>query len=165
MSARSYSPVARTEIARARRDLDQLFARAHRLDEADELVGDVSRYICVRVSGYLEQALAHCARSVCARGTWGAAQHFAFSWLHRTPNPRADEIVKFVQRFDARWADELSLVLGTNEYAQSINALLGIRNDVAHGKSQGVSLGRAYEYFTVVDDIVSFLLRKFEPPT
>ena len=165
MSGRTHATSARTQITRLRRDLDGLFERAHRLDEADELTGDISRYICVRISGYLEQALASCARSLCSQGSWGPTKQFASSWLNRTPNPRTDEIIKFVQRFDEQWAGELSAVLSENEYAQSINALLGIRNDIAHGKNQGVSRERALDYYAIADKVVDFLLNKFEPPT
>jgi hypothetical protein len=158
-----YLPSARREIDRLRRDLEDLFLRSGEIDEADELSADLSRYLCVRVSGFLEQALAYCGRSLCERGSWGNAQKFSLSWLRQTPNPRADQIVKFVQRFDDAWAEDLVDLLGDNERGQTINALLGIRNEVAHGKSQGISHNRVLEYFEVVEEIVAFLLERFEP--
>jgi len=163
MKAKAYSTSARTQIARLRHDLDELFKRAEKLDEADELTGDIYRYICIRVSGFLEQSLAHCARSLCSQSSWGPTQRFALSWMNRTPNPRAEEILKFVQRFDDAWEAELRLVLDEDEHAQSINALLGIRNDIAHGKNQGVSRGRTLDYYAIADKVVDFLLEKFEP--
>jgi hypothetical protein len=163
MSPATYSPVAWREIERLRKDLEGLFERGNRLDEADELSGDMGRYLCVRVSGYLEQALVQCGRSVCENGAWGSAQQFALSFTRKPPNPRSDEIIRFVQRFSERWADELTTMLRDDERAQRINALLGLRNDIAHGKSQGVSRKRAYEYFVVVDEVVEFLLERFEP--
>lgn len=163
MSPSRYVSEARREINRLRRDLNELFERAHRLDEADELTADISRYICVRLSGYLEQSLAFCGRSLCAQKSWGEGLHFTLSWLKKTPNPRSDEIIKFVQRFSEAWAAELAQLLAEEERGQSVNALLGIRNDVAHGKSQGVSRERALEYYAVADRIVDFLLDRFEP--
>ena len=163
MTATRYNPTARTQLSRLRRDLDGLRARAEALDQSEELASDLNRYFCVRVSGYLEQALAYCGRSISARAAWGQAQTFALSWLNRPPNPRADEVIRFVQRFDEAWAQELKDLLARDERGQSINALLGIRNDIAHGRNQGVSLVRAVEYLSIVDEIVEFLLERFEP--
>lgn len=162
MNRARYRTSARTQINRLRRDVDELFNRADGIEETNEVAGDLSRYICVRIVGYLEQALAYCGRSVC-EDSWGPTQSFALSWLNRIPNPRSDEIIKFVARFEEQWSVDLERLLSENETGQSLNALLGIRNDIAHGRNQGVSRMRALEYYTSVDSIVQFLLDRFEP--
>ena len=161
--ATRYQPNARTAIARLERDICSLLERASHIDSAEELSGDLCRYTCVRICGYLEQALVQCARSLCEANSWGSVQEFALSWLEKSPNPRADVMTSLVRRFSGKWADELDAFLTENEYATRINALVGIRNDIAHGKNQGVSLTRAKEYFLLAKEVVKFLLDRFEP--
>jgi len=57
----------------------------------------------------------------------------------------------------------LEALLAKDELGQSINALLGIRNDIAHGKNQGISRVGAFEYYLAADAIVDFFLERFEP--
>jgi hypothetical protein len=158
-----YRPSARTAIERLERDIEALLERASAADPVEELAGDLCRYSCVRICGYLEQSLVQCARSLCDANSWGSVQEFALSWLEKAPNPRADALVGLVRRFSGAWGEELEAFLAENEYGTRINALVGIRNDIAHGKNQGVSIMRAREYFDMTRHIVAFLLARFEP--
>lgn len=158
-----YNPSGRTEVGRLINQLDALFVRVDDVDAASELSGDLNRYLCVRVSGFLEQALMSAGRACCSRMAGGPALAFAESWLERAPNPRADEVVRLVRRFDRRWATDLEELLAADERAGRINALLGIRNDIAHGKNQGVSRAQAWDYYELCREIVEWVLDRMDP--
>lgn len=158
-----YQPFARTAVSRLRIDLDALFLRCDGIDQTEEVVGDLNRYLCVRVAGFLERALVECARSYCSSSAWGGGLNFSLSWLDRGPNPRADEIVRMVNRFDRTWANDLQSLLGDDDRGTRINSLLGIRNDIAHGKNQGVSRTQAWEYYSLVNEVITWLLERFDP--
>ena len=72
-------------------------------------------------------------------------------------------MVSFVSRFSSEWAQELEKILADDERGNSLNALVGIRNQIAHGQSQGVSIQRLYDYRKTVDTVVDFLLGKDKP--
>lgn len=164
MTARSrYQPSGRTEVRRLRSQLEDLFLRVEQVDAASEIAGDLHRYLCVRVSGFLEQSLISSARACCGQMSSGRALEFASSWLERSPNPRAMEVVKFIGRFDSDWADELASYLEVDERGGRVNALLGIRNDVAHGKNQGVSRRQAWDYFELVCELTDWILDRLDP--
>ena len=160
---KAHKPAGRTEVARLKRQLDALFLRCEALPEEEEITGDLNRYLCVRVSGFLEQALVVAGRSMCEGRAFGEGLRFAHSWLERAPNPRADEIVRLVNRFDAKWGEELERILSDEERYARVNALLGIRNDIAHGKNQGVSRRQVWEYYKLAEEIVDWILDRFEP--
>ncbi len=46
----------RAEVDRQRQQLDTTFSRASGLDADAELLSDFARYLCVLVSGFVEQA-------------------------------------------------------------------------------------------------------------
>lgn len=153
---------ARREIEKMRRQLDAVFARA---EEATvlEVRSDLARYACMQLTGFLEQALLSIGRHVVTQMSSGAALRFSESHLDRSFNPRSGPVVSFVSRFSSEWAQELEKILADDERGNSLNALVGIRNQIAHGQSQGVSIQRLYDYRKTVDTVVDFLLGKDKP--
>jgi HEPN superfamily RiboL-PSP-like protein len=160
----SHSNGALWQVQRLRRELDQLYARADPRDFDDpEIAADMGRYLCLRVSGFLEQATSIILREFCEKNSWGDVQDFALSWLDRMPNLSHGELVKLVGRFNKKAAQELDEFLLKEERKSRLNALIGIRNDVAHGKQQGMSRQQAWGYYEVVDLVIEWLLDKFAP--
>ena len=159
-----YMPRGRTEIARQERSLGDLFERAHGVDATDDILVDLTRYICVRTSGYIEQSALALGRSAAEQTSGGIGLSFAGSFLNRAPNPTARELERYLGRFSNKWGEEFSDFLAKEERRSRVNALLGIRNDVAHGKNQGVSLRQAAEYYDLARDVVSWMADRLEPP-
>jgi len=159
----TYKPRARTDVARAKRQLEELFELAESLDEATEVAGEINRYLIIRTCGYLERGLLVAARSLCSQKCTTEVLRFSHSFLERGPNPKSAEIVRLVERFSDVWARQLQRLLEEEEREERLNALVGIRNDIAHGKNQGVTRRQAWEYFEVVDLVVEWLLQRFEP--
>lgn len=159
----AYKPTGRSEIARLEKHVNDLFDRVEPVKPEDQLKGDLNRYIAVRVSGYLEQAVVALARSACSTGAFGETQRFSLSWLDRAPNPSSRELVRLANRFSVVWAEDLERFLGEEERGSRLNALIGIRNDIAHGKNQGVSLQQARDYFGLARDVVAWLAERLEP--
>ena len=163
MPTPGYNPSARTELARLRRSLNAVFERAADVDPSTELAGDMSRYVCLRVSGFLEQSLLALGRSACERMSGGTAKTFGLSWLERAPSPSSGEIVRFIRRFSNKWAAELKALLDDDQRGGRLNALVGIRNDVAHGKNQGVSVHQAQGYYDLAVEIIDWIADRLEP--
>lgn len=161
-----HSIEARWQVKRLKSELDELYIRADPRTVPDpEVAGDLARYLCVRVSGYLEQTTAIILRSHCAKNSWGDVQQFAMSWLDRTPNLGSDALIKLVRRFNKHAADDLEEFLSVEERGPGLNALIGLRNDIAHGKQQGLSREQAWDYFELVELVVEWLLERFDPLT
>ncbi|MFD7213131.1 HEPN domain-containing protein [Streptomyces cyaneofuscatus] len=158
----THSQSAHMQIKRLKTSIEELYVRSDPRGIEDlEVASDLGRYLCVRVSGFLEQATQVILRDYCSRNSWGEVQAFAHSWLDRMPNLSADALIKLVKRFNNSWASELEEMLSKEERRASLNALIGIRNDVAHGKQQGMSRNQAWEYYELADEIVDWLLGRF----
>ena len=153
--------LGRSEIQRLQRSLDDVFARADSDEHDLEVRGDLARYACLRLAGFLEQTLLSLGRHCAGKMSGGQAQAFAMSHLRKSFNPSSEAILKFIGRFDVKWRAELEDLFGTDELGQTISAVVGIRNELAHGKDQSVSIGRLREYRKKIDQVVGFLLEKF----
>jgi HEPN superfamily RiboL-PSP-like protein len=159
----TYAPTARVEIARLRKDLDQLVERCEQIDPAEEARADAFRFAHLRLAGFLEQALMSAGKAVCFQMSGGQAQAFGLSWLERIRNPKAGEVVHFVERFDSDWACQLAEWLDNDERKSTLNALMRLRNDIAHGRSSGASASTFVDYYVVVYELVDWLLERFDP--
>jgi hypothetical protein len=164
MGSKTYSPIARTEIARLRRDLDALVERCESHVSGTEVQADAYQYAYVRLAGFLEQSLLWVGRAVVHRLAGAEARAFGLSRLDRSRrNPTDDEIVGFVRRFDARWATELVAWFDLDGRGGRINSLVGIRNGIAHGTSFGGSARGFADYYVVVQELVDWLIVRFDP--
>jgi hypothetical protein len=159
----SHSTSARWEIKRLRENLEDLYVRADPRSIPDpEIASDLGRYLCIRVSGYLEQATSVIMRDYCHKNSGGNVQQFAISWLERMPNMSSDALLKLVGRFNETWEKELENFLSQEERKGSLNALIKIRNNVAHGIPQGLSRENAWSYYRVAEEIIEWLLDHFD---
>lgn len=143
--------------------MEALFERALRVDAGTEVAGDVNRYLCVRVCGFTEQFLIATGRAACERTSGGVGRSFALSWLDRSFNPSAANIETFLRRFSPGWADDLRVFLSDEERSSRLNALVGIRNDIAHGKNQGVSPTQVWDYFALVLEVSEWIADRLDP--
>lgn len=158
-----YKQTANREVERLRLSLYGLQSRLERIDPATEIAGDMSRYFCVRISGFLEQAVVAYSRSLVEQSSWGPGQAHGLSHLKKSFNANSSALQTAVMRFSKKWAEELGDLLAADERSQRLNALLGIRNDIAHGKNQGVSLSQANDYLKLVEEVIDWFACRFEP--
>ncbi len=68
-------------------------------------------------------------------------------------------------RFSRAWEEDLRQYLADEDRYARLNALVGIRNDIAHGKNQGVSTSQALSYYELANDIVRWFSDRLEPTT
>jgi len=142
--------------------LDQEIDRAEHADDL-EVRSDLARFACVRLVGFLEQALLSCGLTVSARLAHAEARNFAESYLGKSFNPKHGAITEFVGRFNLDWRIDVEEYLAESERGNTLSALVGIRNQIAHGASQGISIQRVKEYRQVVDDLLNLVVERFDP--
>jgi hypothetical protein len=158
----AYLPQARTEIARLRKSLDDLFERADKQDDL-EVQADMAKYCCLRLTGFLEQSLLIIGIELIRQKSSGRPQDFALSFLDKSFNPSPGAILTYVNRFSSTWKEEVDSLLKQDERATELAALVGTRNLIAHGKNQGIGMKRVREHRTNVDDLIDHLLDLFHP--
>lgn len=158
----AYRPDARREIARQRNDLSDLIARAELQLDLDARA-DLAKYACIRLVGFLEQSLLTVGIELVRRQTSGPPQSFALSHLDKSFNPNTEALLKYIGRFHSDWRTSLEDLLRDDERAQILTSLVGVRNQIAHGRNQSVGIETVKEYRKVVDLVVDHLLERFSP--
>ena len=93
--------------------------------------------------------------------TQGRAQpnivNFVSHKLSRIPNPKMENILQLIREFDQDVANKLER-FSDGEIKESVNSIVGIRNQIVHGRSASISVARITQYF----DNARKLARKME---
>src|SRR5689334_10314012 len=105
---------------------------SHRTD--DEQVW-LTRFLLLRVCGYLEQVTFETARGYVQAKSGGLVKSFAISWLDRSRNPSSDNLLTLVGRFDSGLADDLTTLLDADDQRlrRELGLLVDRRHKIAHG--------------------------------
>lgn len=145
-------------LASQRQRLLWLIEQANRLPaEQTELRAHWARYICVLVSGFLENSLkelySHYARSCSAP----AVANYVEVQLERLQNPRAQRFVETAQAFDKRWANDLAAFMEEEGRKEAIDAIMANRHQIAHGKDSGITLARISDYLAKSVRVLDFI--------
>lgn len=152
----------RPAVAALARRLDAAFERANGLVSADfELQSDFARYLCVLLSGFLESAVSELAIDHCRNRSNPSVARFADRRLARLTNLRAERLLQILGDFDLEWRRELESFI-EGERKQALDAVVDLRNKIAHGESVGLTYTRIKAYCKQVREIVEFIATKLD---
>jgi hypothetical protein len=143
----------RAEIERQKQRLDATFKRAAKLGADPELLSDFARYLCVLVSGFLEQAAIEIALEYVRTHSDPSILRHAERRLRSFTNANTERIVQLFGSFDADWQKNLELYL-VDEYKDAVDGIVALRHAVAHGGNAGITMTRVQSYYDRVKHVV-----------
>jgi len=146
------------EVRRLANVLDATFLRVTKLTAEAELQSDFARYLCVLVSGFLENAVAELLIEHARKHAGPSVLRFIDSEARRITNVNAQRLKSFLGRFDEDWLKDLDAFL-VDERKAAVDSIVSLRNRIAHGHSVGVTLVRVKEYYEQVKLVVARLER------
>ena len=152
---------ARREAARLKQQLDALYNdySAALLDVPINFQGELHKYMCVRLAGYLEQLIFVAVVGYLKSAAGPLAASFALSnWKH-APNLSPNALESLFDRFGGPWNNDLMQFLEEADRKGALGRLIKIRNDTAHGDSYSGSLPSVASYKLLVDEIHNWVNR------
>lgn len=130
--------------------LDATFDRVQRIDVGEfELQADFARYLCVQVSGFLEQSIRNFTAEYVTRRADKRVANFVTRTTNRLTNLDAEKIKEHLLKFDPNWESTLESLL-IEEVKDAINSILALRHRVAHGQSADITIARVKVYYKQV---------------
>ena len=103
----------REEVDRLKSQLDEVFERAERVDrDTDtELKSDLARYLCVLVSGYVEQAVVAMVQEHARKNGVPTLIAFVEKNTRQIGSPKAERILDLLGSFDKGWKERAFRIL------------------------------------------------------
>ena len=155
----------RAELDSLKKRLDAAFERTRDVDQNIELQSDLARYLCVLVSGYIEKAVVAIVLEHARQRGKGAPtlQSFVAEKTKFFTNPKTSKILDLLGSFDPEWKRELKDFL-VDEPKEAVNSIVALRNNIAHGGSDGLTYSRICDYYKqaqrVIDEVTKLCLPK-----
>ena len=152
----------RAEVERRRPQLDTTFARARGLDADAELLSDFARYLCVLVSGFVEQATIELLLEYVRTHSDPRIQRHVERRVRRLSNLNTPRLIDVVGSFDPVWRSKLETFI-VNEYKDALDGIVDLRNTVAHGRYAGVTLSSVDGYYKRIKKIINRVANLLAP--
>lgn len=134
-----------------KRKLDADFAIAD--TQEDEIQAVYSKYLCIRLAGYLEACLKEEIGLFVERRCPANIKNYILSSLQNTTNLTHSKIQKALQNFSDDWCEHYTNN-ATDEMIQSIGSIYSNRNRIAHGQNCNISLCQLKEDYENVQQVV-----------
>lgn len=142
------------ESARYKNRLDALFEKVKELQDV-ELQSEWAKYLCVRVSGYLEVSIRTVYTEYARNKSHKNVAKFVSSRLSGFQNPNMDIIFQRAGAFNSDWRKELESI--DEELKSSVNSIVTLRNKIAHGDDVDLTYRRINEYYQNAIKVLQFM--------
>ena len=121
---------------------------------------DMRRYLCLRCAGFLEQVVFVILDGYLDQKVQGPSREFIRGYFSHAPNLNVDAFTRLIGKFGDKHAEEFEKFL-TKPRRGTLGDLLGIRNDVAHGRvGQGAKLAPE-QYINLCEEVYDWLIETF----
>lgn len=119
-----------------------------------EVQASLARYACILASSYLEVAFREVVSAYCASRANDNVRRYVDFTLRTFRNPNMENILQLVGRFDLVYRESLA-EKSAGRLKDSVDSISANRNNIAHGRSSGISLGQVKSYFEDARTVVS----------
>jgi len=123
----------RAEVDRQRQHLDTTFSRARGLSADAELPSDFARYLCVLVSGFVEQATTELLLEYIRTRSDPRIQRYVERRVRHLTNLKTQRLIDEIGAMDPEWRSTLEAFI-IDEYKDALDGIVDLRNHVAHGR-------------------------------
>ena len=141
------------ELSRLKMRLDATFERVKDVGPDTELQSDFAKYLCVLVSGYIEQAVVQIVLEHARGKDAPTLERFVERKTKRFANAKVSRIQELLEHFDADWRKELEELL-VDEQKDAVNSIVNQRNKIAHGDSAEVTYLRISKYYEQAQGVI-----------
>ncbi|MHB1970625.1 MAG: HEPN domain-containing protein [Candidatus Dormibacteria bacterium] len=146
---------------RRRQRVAALFKLIGGAELSPELTSHYARYLCVQVSGNVEQAMRALIGEYCRLHAAPPIERYV-AWRSReVRNLNRERLGQILQGFDPSWWSALEDRCGAE--LDAFSSLVALRNRVAHGEDTGATVATMYEYFQSTSRVMDELSQWFSP--
>ena len=122
-----------------------------------ELQAHWARYICVRVSGFLEIAIKEIYSDLIKKSSSPKISNYACNMITQVRNPNSQKFIEIAGMFEPTWREELEKYMSDNGRLEAINSIISNRHLIVHGKDSGITLARLKDYLMKSIEVIEYI--------
>lgn len=139
------------------RQLDSLFNEVSQIQEGEINKAHLTRYLCVRTSGYLENVTRILIADFCDGTSPQQINNYIIKRTKYITNLDFKRLKSLLAEFDSNWSEEFEKRL-TDRQKSSINSVISNRNNIAHGNQDSITYRDMTNYYQDVKDVCKILI-------
>lgn len=140
--------------------IDALFKKSPLLQNDFELISHWSRYLCILVSGLIEETVRIIYIDYARKNGHINVANFVSSELKDFQNAKYGKILDLVKKFSPEWGSNLENALFLKpEVKDAIDSVVSNRHLISHGKDTGISLSTIQSYYNEIKRFIEILLK------
>lgn len=126
----------------------------------DDLKANLSRFICVLASGYLEAACRDIFGKYVERRSNVSVHRFVMIKLKRYQNLNAEKLLQLASAFNTEARERIERVVRP-DWKDAVDSIVANRHNIVHGRDSGVSLVVVQNYFERAKRFMACFEREF----
>jgi uncharacterized HAD superfamily protein len=149
------------QILSHRQRIDALFVKIKSISNSAEQ-SEWSKYLCILVSGYIEESLRVLLENYTAKNSSQYIQNFVSTEIKNITNCKTKKILDILRSFNPHWEQDFNNKIATksridDEIKNSIDSIITNRHSIAHGKNIGMSYSTVFNYYGNVKKAIEIL--------
>lgn len=145
----------RLKIESQERKLDTLLEQIKDTKD-DEIKAHLSKYFCIRVSGYLENVIKNLVAQYSEGSSPQAISTYVQNTMRNVTNLSEDNLTQLLKRFNSDWEVNFANQV-SEQQLESLNSLISNRNSIAHGQQDNISFRYIGQYYNDIKQVVLIL--------
>lgn len=145
----------RDEVLRRKQKLDGVFTMVEGAPLSGELASHYARYLCVLVSGHIEQSVKELVLQYVRLRSEQRVTRLVARQLNRVRNIDQESLKALISSLDATWWPAIEGA-HSDELA-AFDSVVAVRNSISHGGDGGITLATIRQYFGQVSTVLSAL--------
>ena len=137
------------------RKLYDLYQQISKVQD-DEIKAHMSKYFCVKMSGYLENTIKILVANYSEKSSPQAISAYVQNSLKTTTNLSEDKLINLLKKFNDDWAVSFTEKINEQQI-ESLNSIISNRNSIAHGQQDNISYQIISQYFSDIKQIIGIL--------
>ncbi len=148
------------------RELEKQYFQIKRLidqtsDSTDgdlELQGHWGKYLCILVSGFLENAICEIYVEFVNNSASPHVTQYTRTALNKIQNPKSKKFIETANQFKREWGEQLEAYFAKDTSCKdAIDSIMNNRHLIAHGKNTSISVHRVREYLEKCVEVIEFI--------
>ena len=149
------------EVSSQQMKLKSAFDLGKTLSSNPELQSHWARYLCVLVSGFIENSVRLMYSDYVRSRAAPEVCKYAERHLGLFRNPNMESILQLTGSFSNQWREEL-VQRTQGQIQDSVNSIVNNRHNIAHGRSVGVTLGTMLGWYENALQLVGIIAEQCE---
>lgn len=137
------------------RGLNSLLEQIRAIDD-DYIKAEMSKYFCVRISGYMEATIKELISDYTDKSCPKQVSSYVQSTMKNISSLNAEKTYRLLEKFSTDWSEKFKEEV-SEQCKSSLDAVISNRHNIAHGQQNSLSFRQVEQYYNDIKSVITIL--------